>query len=454
MAALAACRRVLLALSPSPAPADVARARTLRCWRRSRLPSPGAIGVFHAGVESKIFEGFTHLHGDDARRQHGRSGRDHERAAGSLRPGAMPFLGISMAGWNAILSLGGAALILFSALKAARREPLAARRRASRTAASMLRVDQAGEYGATRIYAGQLAVLRRNSPAASDRPHGRAGRAPPRALRCADGRARVRPTALQPFWNVAGFCAWRRDCADAAKAAMACTAAVETEIDRITASSSPSSARTIPSWPPISRIPRRRVGASRRGARCRGCTGRCVPVTDSGNSRRLPSWPSACRSGFEEPAVGLARFKRLKGRKTDEARSPPSPQSAALIGGLAAAAPVSAQTTQRTMTGSTKSSCSAPTPVRARPTTRSSSASALAGGERFRIPERLRARRLAPAASGLGQQGPQHRAALAATGIQSCSPVGPAGYTGCMEQMINQAKEENCEAQYASTAPQ
>ncbi|MFL6722749.1 MAG: demethoxyubiquinone hydroxylase family protein, partial [Sphingomicrobium sp.] len=32
--------------------------------------------------------------------------------------------------------------------------------------ASMLRVNQAGEYGATRIYAGQLAVLRRNSPAA------------------------------------------------------------------------------------------------------------------------------------------------------------------------------------------------------------------------------------------------------------------------------------------------
>ena len=31
---------------------------------------------------------------------------------------------------------------------------------------SMIRVDQAGEYGATRIYAGQLAVLRRNSSAA------------------------------------------------------------------------------------------------------------------------------------------------------------------------------------------------------------------------------------------------------------------------------------------------
>ncbi|HVL78810.1 MAG TPA: demethoxyubiquinone hydroxylase family protein, partial [Sphingomicrobium sp.] len=31
---------------------------------------------------------------------------------------------------------------------------------------SMIRVDQAGEYGATRIYAGQLAVLPPNSPAA------------------------------------------------------------------------------------------------------------------------------------------------------------------------------------------------------------------------------------------------------------------------------------------------
>ena len=30
----------------------------------------------------------------------------------------------------------------------------------------MLRVDQAGEYGATRIYAGQLAVLRANCPEA------------------------------------------------------------------------------------------------------------------------------------------------------------------------------------------------------------------------------------------------------------------------------------------------
>ena len=76
------------------------------------------------------------------------------------------FLGISMAGWNAILSLGGAAVIAWLALKPRARMSgwRPGDRRPDR--ASMLRVDQAGEYGATRIYAGQLAVLRRNSPAA------------------------------------------------------------------------------------------------------------------------------------------------------------------------------------------------------------------------------------------------------------------------------------------------
>ena len=40
------------------------------------------------------------------------------------------------------------------------------------------------------------------------------------------------------------------------------------------------------------------------------------------------------------------------------------------------------------------------------------------------------------------------------TGIQSCSPVGPAGYTGCMEQMINQGKAEAAEEAGQATAPQ
>ena len=40
------------------------------------------------------------------------------------------------------------------------------------------------------------------------------------------------------------------------------------------------------------------------------------------------------------------------------------------------------------------------------------------------------------------------------TGPQSCSPVGPAGYTGCMEQMIRDAREESDEARQQQTAPQ
>ena len=71
---------------------------------------------------------------------------------------------------------------------------------------SMIRVDQAGEFGATRIYAGQLAVM-------GDRgPHSAEIRG--MALQEAEHRAQfdalmvrrgVRPTALRPLWNMAGF---------------------------------------------------------------------------------------------------------------------------------------------------------------------------------------------------------------------------------------------------------
>ena len=40
------------------------------------------------------------------------------------------------------------------------------------------------------------------------------------------------------------------------------------------------------------------------------------------------------------------------------------------------------------------------------------------------------------------------------TGIQSCSPVGPAGYTGCLDQMINSARDESNEEYRSGTAPQ
>jgi ubiquinone biosynthesis monooxygenase Coq7 len=42
----------------------------------------------------------------------------------------------------------------------------------------------------------------------------------------------VRPTALRPLWSVAGTCSAPRPRCSVPKAAMACTAAVEEEIDR------------------------------------------------------------------------------------------------------------------------------------------------------------------------------------------------------------------------------
>lgn len=104
-------------------------------------------------------------------------------------------------------------------------------RRADRD--SMLRVDQAGEYGATRIYAGQLAILPPNSAAAKlvsrmamqERRH-------LNRFNALMAERRVRPTALQPVWTVAGFALGAATALIGEEAAMACTDAVETEIDR------------------------------------------------------------------------------------------------------------------------------------------------------------------------------------------------------------------------------
>ena len=97
----------------------------------------------------------------------------------------------------------------------------------------MLRVDQAGEYGATRIYAGQLAVLRQNSAGAKliSRMAAQEQRHLARFDKLMTER-RVRPTLLQPLWNVAGFALGAATALMSEQAAMACTDAVETEIDR------------------------------------------------------------------------------------------------------------------------------------------------------------------------------------------------------------------------------
>ena len=98
--------------------------------------------------------------------------------------------------------------------------------------ASMLRVNQAGEYGATRIYAGQLAVLSRASPAAHQISRMAAQEERHLArFNALMAERKVRPTLLQPLWNVAGFALGAATALISEKAAMACTDAVETEID-------------------------------------------------------------------------------------------------------------------------------------------------------------------------------------------------------------------------------
>ncbi len=97
----------------------------------------------------------------------------------------------------------------------------------------MIRVDQAGEFGATRIYEGQLAVMGDRGPHSAEI----AGMAEQEAGHRAKfdalmARRGVRPTALQPFWHVAGFALGAGTALLGPEAAMACTAAVEEEIDK------------------------------------------------------------------------------------------------------------------------------------------------------------------------------------------------------------------------------
>lgn len=96
--------------------------------------------------------------------------------------------------------------------------------------AAALRVDHAGEYGAQRIYAGQLAVLK-NDPCAGDLRH----MAAQEQVHLATfdrllPSYRVRPTALMPLWHVAGYALGAATAMLGTRAAMACTVAVESVI--------------------------------------------------------------------------------------------------------------------------------------------------------------------------------------------------------------------------------
>ena len=73
--------------------------------------------------------------------------------------------------------------------------------------------------------------------------------------------------------------------------------------------------------------------------------------------------------------------------------------------------------------------------------------------ERFRIPENLR-----QGGSLQSRQAWANRAiafeTYGKTGINSCSPVGPAGFTGCSQQLVNQAFKERREEVTGTTPPE
>jgi len=97
--------------------------------------------------------------------------------------------------------------------------------------ARMIRVDHAGEYGAARIYAGQLAVLGNGDKGDLLRHMQEQERAHLAAFSELIVARRVRPTAMLPVWHFVGFALGAATAALGTRAAMACTVAVEEAID-------------------------------------------------------------------------------------------------------------------------------------------------------------------------------------------------------------------------------
>ncbi|KAF9584073.1 ubiquinone biosynthesis monooxygenase Coq7 [Lunasporangiospora selenospora] len=95
----------------------------------------------------------------------------------------------------------------------------------------MIRIDQAGELGANWIYRGQYAVLGSDKKVGPLLEH--MWEQEKHHLRVFDGmvsKYRVRPTAMRPLWEVAGFLLGAGTAMLGKEAAMACTEAVETVI--------------------------------------------------------------------------------------------------------------------------------------------------------------------------------------------------------------------------------
>ena len=73
--------------------------------------------------------------------------------------------------------------------------------------------------------------------------------------------------------------------------------------------------------------------------------------------------------------------------------------------------------------------------------------------ERYRIPEKLRSTGPRQAREAWANKA-QQLETVGATGINSCSPVGPGGFTGCLVQVIKQARQERREDVQGTTAPE
>jgi disulfide bond formation protein DsbB len=102
---------ILLALGALFSPLEAARTRPLVLLAALAVAVSGAIGVFHAGVELGWWEGITTCTATGA------TSLQDILSVPLVRCDQVQwsFLGVSMAGWNAILSLGGAALIVLLA---------------------------------------------------------------------------------------------------------------------------------------------------------------------------------------------------------------------------------------------------------------------------------------------------------------------------------------------------
>ncbi|XP_071477013.1 5-demethoxyubiquinone hydroxylase, mitochondrial-like [Diadema antillarum] len=122
------------------------------------------------------------------------------------------------------------------------KNPLVLQRGGERAASSMtglsrkqmidriIRVDHAGELGADRIYAGQMAVLKNTSVGPLIQEMWDQEKHHKETFERLIPQHRVRPTALLPIWNVAGFVLGAGTALMGKEAAMACTVAVEESI--------------------------------------------------------------------------------------------------------------------------------------------------------------------------------------------------------------------------------